>query len=80
MPSSYSIASAGKMLGEKGIRRLVVVDHNILRGVVSQTDVLKAIESKLQQGKEEYLKLLGQLTAYSHSIWLSEKLKSILRS
>lgn len=80
MPSYYSIASADKLLEQKGISRLVVVDHNVLRGVVAQTDVLRAIESRVQHGKEEYLTLLGQLTAYSHSIWLSENLKSILRS
>ncbi|UCF14010.1 MAG: CBS domain-containing protein, partial [Phycisphaerales bacterium] len=80
VPSYYSISSAAKLLKEKGVRRLVVVDHNVLRGVITQMDILKAIKSRLQQDEKNYLRLLGQLTAYSHSIWLSEKLMSILCS
>jgi CBS domain-containing protein len=80
VPSYYSIASAAELLRKRGIGRLVVVDHSALRGIITQTDILKATKSRLQQDEENYFRLLGQLTTYSHSIWLSEKLMSILRS
>ena len=55
-----SVLSAMKMLENIGIRRLVVMDGDILYGLVTQTDILKAIKNDLQEEEENYLRLLSE--------------------
>ncbi len=62
VPSDYSVSSASKLLEKTGIRRLVVADGNVLRGVVTQTDILKAVKRRLQEDEENYLGLLSECT------------------
>jgi predicted transcriptional regulator len=48
--SDMNIAEATQLMDEKRIRRLVVVDgNNVLVGIISRADILKAVLSKLQQ-------------------------------
>jgi PAS domain S-box-containing protein len=49
-----------KMLESIGIRRLVVMDGETLYGLVTQTDILKAIKDDLQEEEENYLRLLSE--------------------
>jgi len=58
--SDYSVLSARRLLEKTGIRRLVVVDDEILRGVITQTDILKAIRTTLQEEEQNYLRLLSE--------------------
>jgi PAS domain S-box-containing protein len=58
--SDCSIMSAWKLLERVGIRRLVVVDDNALRGVLTQTDILKAIKDGLEEAEDNYYRLLSE--------------------
>ncbi len=60
VPSNYSIPSASKMMEKMRIRRLLVMDDSTLLGVVTQTDILKAIKGRLQEEEENYFRLLNE--------------------
>ena len=60
VPSNYSIPSASKMMEKMKIRRLLVMDDLNLMGVVTQTDILKAIKDRLQEEEENYFELLNK--------------------
>ncbi|MCK4783548.1 MAG: CBS domain-containing protein, partial [Desulfobacteraceae bacterium] len=60
IPSDYSVLSARRLLEKTGIRRLVVMDGEILRGVITQTDILKAIRATLQEEEQNYLRLMSE--------------------
>ncbi len=60
VPSNYSIPSASKMMEKMRIRRLLVMDDRTLLGVVTQTDILKAIKARLQEEEENYFRLLSE--------------------
>ena len=55
-----SITSAWKLLERIGIRRLVVVDSETLCGVLTQTDILKAIKDGLEKAEDSYYNLLDE--------------------
>ena len=59
-PSDYSVLSAQRLLEKIGIRRLVVVDDETLHGIITQTDILKAIKATLQEEEQNYLRLLSE--------------------
>jgi len=58
--SDCSIISAWKLLERVRIRRLVVVDDDKLRGVITQTDILNAIKDSLEEAEDNYYKLLNK--------------------
>ena len=60
IPSDCSVLSARRLLEKTSIRRLVVVDDENLRGVITQTDILKAIKTMLEEEEQNYLKLLSE--------------------
>ena len=60
VPSNYSIPSASKIMEKKKIRRLLVMDDLTLLGVVTQTDILKAIKGRLQEEEENYFRFLNE--------------------
>jgi PAS domain S-box-containing protein len=55
-----TVLSAMKLLESIGIRRLVVMDGETLHGLITQTDILKAIKADLQEEEENYLRLLSE--------------------
>jgi len=55
-----SVLSAHKLLERIGIRRLLVMDDETLRGVITQTDILKAIKTRLQEEEENYFRLMTE--------------------
>jgi PAS domain S-box-containing protein len=60
VPPDSSIISAWKLLERVGIRRLVVTDGETLCGVLTQTDILKAIKAGLEQEEDNYFRLLNE--------------------
>ena len=58
--SDCSVLSANKLLERVGIRRLIVMDDETLRGVITQTDILKAIKTRLQEEEENYFRLMSE--------------------
>ena len=55
-----SVLSANKLLERIGIRRLVVMDDETLHGVITQTDILKAIKTRLQEEEKNYFRLMNE--------------------
>ncbi|TKJ36156.1 MAG: hypothetical protein CEE38_12050 [Planctomycetes bacterium B3_Pla] len=60
IPSNYSVLSAQRQLEKTGIRRLIVTDFETLCGVVTQTDILKAIKANLREEEVTYFRLLSE--------------------
>jgi len=60
IPVNYSIPSASKAMEKMKIRRVVVMEDDILKGVITQTDILKAMKEKLQEEEENYFSILGK--------------------
>ncbi len=58
IPASYSVFSAGKMMEEMSVRRLVVTEDKRVCGVVTQSDIFMTVRSKLQAEEEKNLSLL----------------------
>jgi PAS domain S-box-containing protein len=58
--SDYSIPSASKMMEKMKIRRLLVMNDLNLLGVITQTDILKAVKGKLEEEEEHYFELLNE--------------------
>jgi PAS domain S-box-containing protein len=60
VPPHFAIFTASRIMDRTHIRRLVVEDNGWLCGIVTQTDIFRAIESKLQQEEEKNLKSLEE--------------------
>jgi PAS domain S-box-containing protein len=60
VPPHFAIFTASRIMERTHIRRLVVEDNGWLCGIVTQTDIFRAIESKLQQEEEKNLKSLEE--------------------
>jgi PAS domain S-box-containing protein len=71
VPPDCSVLSARRLLEKASIRRLVVVDDDNLCGVITQTDILKAIKTMLEQEEQNYLKLLSESSNCIYNIDLN---------
>jgi len=49
VPSHYSVFTANRAMDKMHIHRLVVEDENGICGIVSQTDIIRAVEKRLQE-------------------------------
>ncbi|MHC4131611.1 MAG: CBS domain-containing protein [Planctomycetota bacterium] len=58
IPSSFSVFSASRALEEMNIRRLVIMEGKKLCGIITQTDIFRAIKNKFQEEEDNYIKLL----------------------
>jgi PAS domain S-box-containing protein len=58
IPAYYSVFSASRTMAAKRVRRLVVEEHGRVRGIVAQTDVLRAVGRKMAEEEAEHLALL----------------------
>ncbi|MBW7991638.1 MAG: CBS domain-containing protein [Planctomycetes bacterium] len=58
VPTSYSVFSARSTMEKMHVRRLVVMDGEELCGIVTQTDIFKAVKQKLQEEEEKNSLLL----------------------
>ena len=60
IPWNFSVFSASKIMEEMNIRRLVITKDKCMCGVVTQTDIFKAVKNKLQTEEEKSLRLLEE--------------------
>ncbi len=60
IPPDYSVFLAGKIMNDTHIRRLVVMEAGRLLGIVTQTDIFKAVKEKLQKEDQEALALVKE--------------------
>jgi CBS domain-containing protein len=60
IPANYSLLSATKLLERAAIRRLVVTEYDALLGVITQTDIQRALTATLQEKEQKYLRLLTE--------------------
>jgi len=58
VPPDYSVFSASRLIENVNVRRLVVMEDNILRGIVTQTDIFRAVKNKLQNEEENFHELI----------------------
>ncbi len=56
---NLSVFSASRMMEEKNVRRLAVMEDDRLRGIVTQTDIFKAVGGKLREEERGNMELLG---------------------
>ena len=62
IPSSYSVLSAGKKMDTMRLHRLVVMDHpRHVCGVVTQTDIMKAVRNELERLERDHPHLRAEL-------------------
>jgi CBS domain-containing protein len=57
IPPSHSVFRASRMMARMHIHRLVVQDGRRVYGIISQTDILQAIERRLEEEEEQRLLL-----------------------
>jgi len=60
IPSHHSVFSAYRTMDDMHVHRLVIMDNEQLRGIVTQTDILRSAKKKLQEEMEEDFQLLGR--------------------
>ena len=58
--ANYSLLSATKLLERVKVRRLVVTEYDTLLGVITQTDIHKALRATLQDEEQKYFRLLNE--------------------
>jgi PAS domain S-box-containing protein len=65
---SYSVFSASRTMEKMNIRRLVIMEDNAVCGVVTQTDIFRAVEDMLHTEEEKQRRLLEESTSCIFSV------------
>lgn len=60
IPCNYSVFSASRTMENMNVRRLVVVEDEKIRGIVTQTDIFKIVKKKIQTEEETILKFMDE--------------------
>ncbi len=58
IPSHYSVFTASRMMDTMRVHRLVVQDNKQVRGIISQTDILQAVERSLAEEQRHWQLLM----------------------
>ncbi len=58
IPPDFSVLSASKVMDKEQVRRLVTMDKGKLCGIITQTDILAVLKTKLQYEERKNLSLL----------------------
>ncbi len=74
IPPSYSVFSAYKAMDRLHVRRLVVTEDEQLCGIVTQTDIFRAIKKKLQDEEERNLQLLERSESGIYTLDLNDRI------
>jgi PAS domain S-box-containing protein len=72
IPPSYSVFSAYKTMDRLHVRRLVVTEDEQLCGIVTQTDIFRAMKKKLQDEEERNLQLLERSESSIYTLDLND--------
>jgi CBS domain-containing protein len=67
VPPSYSVLSAGKKMDTMHLHRLVVMKDNAVAGIVTQTDIARAVRGELERLQREHetvTREMGDLIQY----------------
>ncbi|MBN1125981.1 MAG: CBS domain-containing protein [Sedimentisphaerales bacterium] len=60
VPPNCSVITASQLMDKRKIRRLVVMEDGVLHGLITQTDVLRAMKDKLAAEQKKHRKLLEE--------------------
>ncbi|MBN1817073.1 MAG: CBS domain-containing protein [Sedimentisphaerales bacterium] len=60
VPPNCSVITASQLMDKRKIRRLVVMEDGVLHGLITQTDVLRAMKEKLANEQKKFRKLLEE--------------------
>jgi len=67
-PPTHSVMSVSRMMDEMHVHRLVVGTADDVQGIISQTDILMAVRSKLEEVRNERLRHKSELSRLADSI------------
>ncbi len=73
IPPHYAVFTASRIMEKMHVRRLVVEDNKWLCGVVTQTDIFRAVEEKWRQEEEKNLKSLEESDTCVYTLDLDGK-------
>jgi PAS domain S-box-containing protein len=81
----YSVFCAGRMMDQMHLHRLVVIEDQRLVGILTQTDIFRAVQRRLQAEEEKALQLFDSskagvyiLDMESRSVYLNSALLALL--
>jgi CBS domain-containing protein len=74
VPPGCSVFSASKIMEKSHIRRLVVMENKQLCGIITQTDIFRAVEKKLQAEEEKNFRLLERCESGIYTLNLDGKI------
>ncbi len=74
VPPHFSVFSASRIMEKTNIRRLVVEDNKWLCGIVTQTDIFRAVEDRWRQEEAKNLKSLEESDTCIYTLDLDGKI------
>lgn len=82
IPPSYSVLSAGKKMDTMRLHRLVVMDHpRKVCGIVTQSDIMKAVRNELERLEQNHPMLRAELRRLAgHLVENAEKLRCFIHT
>jgi len=70
IPPHFSVFSSSRVMEKMHVRRLVVEDNKWLCGIVTQTDIFRAVEEKWRQEEEKNLESLDESDTCVYTVGL----------
>jgi PAS domain S-box-containing protein len=71
IPPHFAVFTASRIMEKSHVRRLVVEDNGWLCGVVTQTDIFRAVEEKWRQEEEKNIRSLNESDACIYTLDLN---------
>jgi PAS domain S-box-containing protein len=73
IPPHFAVFTASRIMEKEHVRRLVVEDNGWLCGIVTQTDIFRAVEQKWREEEEKNLKSLEESDVCIYTLDLNGK-------